>query len=79
MSLILRFLLQMWTLTFKTSLASATRCQSLSVRTKADHGIFFSIQPLRRMVVMGPYSESADWRKRLIGYGCHVSINIHDV
>jgi hypothetical protein len=59
-ALLVRPYLQQIRVTFKMSLASATRSQSLSVRANTDHGIFFSMRPLQWIVVMGPYRESAD-------------------
>ena len=57
------------------SLASLTRSQSLSVNVNADHQIFFSMEPLRRIVVMGPYRESADCRKSPTAYNKHKAMS----
>jgi hypothetical protein len=45
---------------------SSTRDQSASMSWKADHGIFFSTQSSRRIVVMGLYNLSADAVNSLI-------------
>ena len=69
-----QYLLFIRILTFKMSLASFTRSQSLSEKINADHWICFTTWPKWRMVVMCPYIVSANCRKRLIACNvlCHV-------
>lgn len=54
--------------TASISRASKTRDQSWLENLKALHGIVVTTRPSRRMVVIGPYSRSADEVKRSIAY-----------
>lgn len=48
--------------------ASTTRTQSRSAILNAVHGICFTSRLLRRKVVIGPYSSSAEVKNNVIGY-----------
>ena len=53
--------------TCNKSLASFTHSHSWSDKQNESHLIFFVIHPCERIVVIGPYSSSADLRNKVIG------------
>ena len=55
--------------TSRIDLASTTLFQSPSAILNADHGIFLTIRPSRRRIVIGPYNSSAAAINNLIDWG----------